>query len=127
MKPEAKAKNAIVDAFQEGGHYARRFEDQFYVGFPDMILIPRGYPAFFTEAKIVDGLQFKPRLRQWVELDRLSLSPKHVIPTMLGVKAGVHYLHKFAKIVHIVDCVKQRDGEHIVDLFKRYYHERMEL
>lgn len=127
MKPESKAKNAIVDAFTENGHYARRFEDQFYVGFPDLILIPKGYPVFFVEAKVFTGNVFRPRLRQWVELDHLSLSPKHAVPAMLGVKNGVHCLARYGHEIKMVDCVVQRDGEHIVELVKRFFHERIEI
>lgn len=123
---EADVKRAIVKAFKDRGHYARRIEDSFSVGFPDLILIPQGYPVFFTEVKIVKGLKFGPSPRQYVEMDRLAIS-KHSVPTLLGWDDGVLLISKHREEVRVIDCVAQQPDENVVDLFKRFYHERVEI
>jgi hypothetical protein len=128
VSDESELKTQLVKQFQKLGHYGRRVEDRFSVGFPDLVLVPQRYPVFFCEAKIVRNKQwFEPRARQWVELDRLSLSPKHAIPCLLGFDGNETYLHPYAKRAKIVECVKKTSDETIVDFFKRFYHERMEI
>lgn len=128
MSEESELKTQLVKQFRDLGHYGRRVEDRFSVGFPDLVLVPRGYPVFFCEAKIVrTKTHYDPRDRQFVELERLSLSPKHAVPCLLGFDGNETYLHKWAKRAILVECVKKRDDETIVDFFKRFYHERMEV
>lgn len=126
IKNEADVKRAVVKEFKSRGHYARRIEDAYSVGFPDLILIPKGYPVFFTEAKIIRGSSFGPSPRQFIEMGRMAIS-KHSVPTLLGWEDGVHYLHYYAQKVQIVSCVQQHQGESLPDFFKRYYHERIEV
>lgn len=123
---EADVKRAIVKDFKVHGGYARRIEDAFSVGFPDLVLIPKGYPVFFTEVKIIRGSKFGPTPRQYVEMTRLAIS-KYSVPTLLGWDNGVHYISKHYKEVHVFMCMAQQPGENIVDLFKRYYHEKVEI
>jgi hypothetical protein len=125
MTSEADVKRKIVKDFKDRGHYARRIEDSFSVGFPDLVLVPKDYPVFFTEAKIIRGLKFGPTPRQYVEMMRLAIS-KHSVPTLLGWEDGVYYLARHCEEVRKVDCVIQQADENIVDLFKRYFHERVE-
>lgn len=122
---EADVKRKIVKDFKDRGHYARRIEDAFSVGFPDLVLIPKGYPVFFTEAKIIRGLKFGPTPRQYVEMTRLAIS-KYSVPTLLGWKDGVHYIARHCEEIQVQYCLAQEPGESIVDLFKRFYQERVE-
>lgn len=126
MTSETDVKRAIVKAFKDRGHYGRRIEDAYSVGFPDLVLIPKEYPVFFTEAKIVYDNLFGPTPRQFVELGRMAIS-KHSVPTLLGWKNGVHYLTKYCEQIHYKDCVAQQDGESVPDLFKRFFRERIEI
>lgn len=126
MTSEADIKRTVVKDFKVRGHYARRIEDAFSVGFPDLVLIPKGYPVFFTEAKIIRDNLFGPTARQYVELERLAVS-KHSVPTLLGWKGGFFFIARYCEQTHWKDCIMQGPDENIVDLFKRYYHERIEI
>lgn len=125
MISEADVKRGIVKAFKDRGHYARRIEDSFSVGFPDLVLIPKNYPVFFTEVKLIRGNKFGPTPRQYVEMSRLAIS-KYAVPTLLGWKDGVHYLTLHCEQADWRDCVEQQEGEALPELFKRYFHERAE-
>lgn len=120
---ENEIKKKIVDDFKSRGQYGRRIEDAYYVGFPDLVLAIEGHPVFFTEAKRVPHQSFGPSSRQFIELDRLAIT-KHSFPTILGWKNDVHYLCRYKEHATLSECVAQQPGEHIVDLFKRYYNER---
>lgn len=124
---EAEYKRRLVKEFQKLGHYARRIEDAYSVGFPDLILVPNCYPSFVCEAKIVRGQSFGASPRQLIELRRLSNSPKHVVPCILGFLDKEIYLHRAADSVKIIECTAKRNDETVVQFFKRFYHERMEI
>lgn len=125
MKDESDYKRELVAEFQRLGHYARRIEDRFLVGFPDLILIPKGMPIFFCEAKIIRGNSFAPRPRQYVELDRLAISPC-AVPCVLGFDEGLTCLHPYAKVCRVVDCLHQ-GNETIVDFFIWFYKGRVNV
>lgn len=128
MSEESEKKTALVKAFKKLGHYGRRIEDQYGVGFPDLILGIKNYPMFVCEAKVIrNKTYFEPTPRQYVELTRLSLAPKHIVPCLLGFDGDELYLHKAAKRAIIVECVKKRDDETVIDFFKRFHHERTEV
>lgn len=120
---EADFKRELVKRFKKEGGYARRIEDAYSVGFPDLILIPKGGVVFFCEAKVVRGRSFAPTPRQYVELVRLSVS-SHAFPCVLGFDGGLTYLHPYAKICPVADCTVMRDGETLQDFFNRFHHER---
>jgi hypothetical protein len=102
---EAEIKRRMVKSAQKEGHYARRIEDAFSVGFPDTILIPVGGPAFFVEVKRVAGLRFAPSPRQLVELDRLAAT-NAVVPLVLGVDADTwtFWVSRPAKVILTANC-----------------------
>lgn len=120
---EAGVKRKIVEEFKAAGHYARRIEDSFSVGFPDLVLAHRIIPVFFCEVKMIAGFSFGPTPRQFVELSRLAVA-KYTVPCIAGYKDRSLYINEWVASVHIDDCVKQQDGESIVQLFERFYHER---
>lgn len=108
MISESQIKGIMIKSVRLAGGYARRLEDQFAVGVPDTILIPKGYPVFFAEVKLVRGQQFGPTPRQYVELCRIneawgSKQPRHAIPILVGWK-GAYYFHELAENIQLVDC-----------------------
>lgn len=128
MSEESDRKTKLAKQFQKLGHYGRRIEDKYGVGFPDLILGVKGYPIFICEAKVIrNKTHFAPTERQYVELVRLSLSPKHIVPCLLGFDDGEMYLHTVAKSAILSECTKLRDDETVVDFFKRFYHEKAEV
>lgn len=121
---EAGFKRKVVNEFKEFSGYARRIEDAYSVGFPDLILIPPKGRVFFCEAKIVRGKSFAPTPRQYVELLRLSVSMEHGIPCVLGFDGYLTYLHPCAKICPVADCTVKQPGETLPGFFNRFYNER---
>lgn len=64
--------NLIVKPMKKAGYYARRIEDAYSVGFPDLILkLPR-FAWVFAEVKLVKGNFYEPSPRQRIELQRLD-------------------------------------------------------
>jgi hypothetical protein len=133
MTSEANVKRNIVKSMQEGGGYARRFEDQYAVGTYDMLLIPRGLPVFTAEIKMVRGTHFGPTPRQMIELQRITDAANnggHVIPVVIGWKDGVYYFHKPKMVIPCVDCfsVTTSDVPFYKQLVLYYYSQKsMEL
>lgn len=83
---EADFKRQFIKDIRAEGGYGRRIEDAYSVGFPDMILRPKGLPVLFVEAKVFEHLKFKPSPRQYVELMRL-----HEPPHSYGLVMGLHH------------------------------------
>lgn len=76
--PEAEFKSRLVKAVREDGGYARRLEDQFAVGLPDMYIALKGARRpLFAEAKIVRGAWFGPTPRQLHELKLINTLEFH--------------------------------------------------
>lgn len=106
---EADVKRAMVKRmFAEKG-YARRIEDQFSVGFPDLITIPRNGPTLFLEIKIIRGLSFGVTERQLIEIQRINDARRELCAFMVGYKDGTFYYSPAAKSVKIQDCYRQQD------------------
>lgn len=124
LKSEGDVKRFIVKEFKARGHYARRIEDQFSVGFPDLVLVMKGdYPVTFAEAKMIRGAKFGPTDRQYVEMTRLAIS-KHSVPILIGYLDGCFYLHPHAKEAQLINCTTQMADENIVQLIQRFHNER---
>lgn len=123
---EADAKRAIVDNIKSRGGYARRIEDQFGVGFPDLVIqTSEAMPVFFIEAKlIVGGHTFGPTPRQFVELKRLAIS-RYSHPMLAGysVLARKWYLHPHTERAHVKDCYAQLPDTDFFDTLEAYYKE----
>jgi hypothetical protein len=106
---ESEIKGIMIRSVKMAGGYARRIEDQFAVGMPDTILIPKGYPVFFAEVKIVTGQQFGPSPRQYIELCRIgetwgSKQIRYAIPILIGYRSGVFYFHEVREMVRLDEC-----------------------
>jgi hypothetical protein len=115
---ETRVKQSIARNIRMEGGYARRIEDQFSVGMPDLILIPIGCPVVWAEVKMIVGYTFRPTERQFLELQRLNIPP-HSISVMIGFKNDRHYVSIPRRTVRIEDCIEQEDGESIGRLIKR--------
>jgi len=118
---ESTIKTKIVKAMKAAGHYGRRVEDQYSVGFPDLILILAEGPVFFAEVKVVYNKQFAPSPRQFVELGRLCISECSQ-PIMIGWKNGLHYIGLPEVQLSTDRCLKQREEETFPQFLRRWWH-----
>ena len=119
---ESSIKRIIVDVIRSENGYARRIEDMFSVGMPDLILIPIRCPCIWAEVKIIKGQSFGPTERQLVELERLRRVP-YSLGMMLGWKEGVLYSSKPKLKIHISECDEQHKDEKLSDFIRRSsYH-----
>jgi len=118
---EADLKRNVVANIKQRGGYARRIEDAYSVGFPDLVLqTSEELPVFFCEAKIVRGLILAPSPRQLVEMRRLRIS-RYSWPILAGWKDGVWYLSLLEEQVPIVDCYMQPIGCDFFDTLEVFY------
>lgn len=121
MMLESDAKRKIVENVKQRGGYARRIEDQFSVGFPDLIIqTSEKMPVFFVEAKIITGNTFGPTPRQYVEMGRLRVS-KYAVPVLAGWKNGVWYFIDRCEKAHVTDCYLSPDGMDFFDSLEEWY------
>lgn len=103
---EAYYKTKIVNDLRKAGVYARRFEDKWTVGFPDMMVILPKVGVVFIEAKMVRGKQFSPSPRQYVELKALHAPWCYTFGVVLGIREDpVQYGLSFPAPVVPVDGV----------------------
>lgn len=128
---ESNHKTKLVKELRAAGWYARRIEDQYGVGIPDIVVgIPFG-PTVMVEAKMVPHQSFGPTPRQLIELNRWSdraksqsvYSPHYRLSWILGFKEGLMYLHTAVEQVKIGDCLAQLPGEPAAEFFTRFWNE----
>lgn len=122
---ESKAKTLLAKQLRDAGHYGRRHEDQFAVGILDMVIALRDDDrTYHCEAKIINGLQFKPRERQYTEALRINgLDNDGAVAILIGYKEAEklwYIAKKFDKVVRLTDCVKQQEGEPFAKLLNRW-------
>jgi len=115
---ESDVKRKIVNSIREEGGYARRIEDQFSVGMPDLVLMPLRCPVVWAEVKVVEGYTFAPTRRQLIELTKLR-RPPYSIPMMIGYKRGIYYISPPKEKIKLEDCDEQHENETISDLIRR--------
>lgn len=122
---EADFKLRIVKSIKAEGGYARRIEDKFAVGVPDMTIIPNPSPAvFFTEAKIFMGRQFRPTPRQFIELMRLHRLPAFGVVIGMNTVTKKVYADVPKETIRVEDAVEMSEGETFSEFFVRLYNER---
>ena len=115
---ESDIKRGIVDAIRAVGGYARRIEDQFTVGMPDLVLIPMKCPVVWAEVKMITGCSFGPTPRQLIELNKLQRSP-YSIPMVIGWKRGIHYISPPKATIRLEECDEQQENETIGNFIRR--------
>ena len=86
MGDESSHKSKIVTNLRRNGIYARRVEDKWLVGFPDMFVILPGVGTVFIEAKMVRTQQFSPSPRQYVELKELHNPENYTFGVVMGIR-----------------------------------------
>lgn len=120
-KTENELKTELVKKIRAvPGWYARRLEDQYAVGLPDMLVgMPDG-PGFLIEAKRVEHQSFGPTPRQMIDLLRWE-DGKSRGSVLLGFKEGRYYLHPVAERAIIGGCVAGYPGESFNDQLTRYW------
>lgn len=91
MRTESAVKAAMVNKARAAKWYARRFEDQYAVGTPDVMLVPPGGPVYWIEVKILRGATYGPTPRQAEELRRLGETGA-VVPLVGGYRVSDHYI-----------------------------------
>jgi|KBSSwiS6_1023812.scaffolds.fasta_scaffold00864_6 hypothetical protein len=102
---ESTVKTDMVKSIRAAGGYARRIEDRYSVGVLDLIMVPKGYPVFFAEVKIVRGLVFKPTDRQYIEMKRINeCGGEHMFGIAIGYKDGTYYFSEATNHAEIRDC-----------------------
>ena len=119
-KSESDVKRDIVNVIRFEGGYARRIEDKFSVGMPDMILIPMRCPVIWAEVKIITGITFGPSPRQLVELRKLQ-RPPHSYSVVIGYKDGTHYISEPHLEVNLQACISQNPDETLGHMIRRFY------
>jgi hypothetical protein len=116
----------MAKSVTDAGGYARRFEDQYAVGVFDMLLIPKGLPAFFSEVKIIRANYFQPTPRQYIELLRIqevAANGGHVIPVVIGWKDGIYYFHPPQLKIDKGECFSVTTSDlSFHDQLVKYYH-----
>lgn len=100
MKNESRYKSELVKQGRAFGDYARRIEDQFAVGVPDILYGIEGGPTLLIEAKIIKGSTFGPSPRQYEELRRWAESGhgwevKTRLSLVLGFDEGYMYIQYY--------------------------------
>lgn len=112
MLNESHYKAEMVANVRKAGGYARRFEDKYAVGLPDTMFIPKGYPVFIAEVKLIRASVFRPTSRQYIELRRINdAGGEHVHGIMIGVVDGVYYFHENSGECIVRECFSVTHGE----------------
>ena len=100
---EGELKTKMVRDVRSAGGYARRFEDRYAVGLPDVFFAPKGVPGMFAEVKIIDGFKFAPTDRQYIELSRINEHNPFVYGIVIGWKKTFYFTEN-TRQADIRDC-----------------------
>lgn len=126
VKTENKLKSELVKEARRFGDYARRIEDKYTVGMPDILYGVEGGPTLLIEAKMITEKNgFAPTPRQHHELELWEKSGygwngQLRFGALLGFANGLYYLHPVDVYARISDCLVSDAGE-IFPLFLRRY------
>lgn len=118
---ESAVKRKIVKAVIAEGGYARRMEDKYLVGQPDLLMVFPGSPVFIAEVKVFLHLSFEPTPRQFEELKKMAISYS-IEPIMVGYKDSKYYISGPRETVSVTDCVFTMKEETFPQTLKRWYN-----
>jgi len=118
---EAEVKRKIVREVRKEGGYARRMEDKYTVGMPDVLILMPDSPVFIAEVKVFDHLSFAPTPRQLEEMTRMSISYA-LCPIMIGYKLNKYYFCYPKETVSVIDCVFTQNNETFVETLNRWWN-----
>lgn len=129
-KSEADIKRDVIAALKKEGGYGRRIEDQYSVGMPDTILIPKGGPVFFAEFKIIRAANWGATPRQFEELRRIAETGcETAVPVLIGYGGATKRLYAVAPSTKVLPIDMTlgsmiEKGQSITDLLQTYYLSR---
>lgn len=115
---ESDIKRLLVKEMRMEGGYARRIEDKFAVGMPDLVMIPPDCPVIWLEMKVLTGTILRVTARQLEELWRLR-RPPHSISFMGGWKDGGMYISPPKEGITLSRCFHRKEQEGICDFLKQ--------
>lgn len=119
-KLESDVKREMVREVKVALGYARRIEDAFSVGFPDMVIILCGQVPCFAEVKVFSGNVFKPTPRQLVELRRIQNASEKAHAILVGYKGGLFYIANPQEEVDIRQTKPLSVGEKFVSTLEDF-------
>lgn len=119
---ESYYKTKLVKEGRRFGDYARRMEDKYAVGLPDILYGPNVHPSGATcliEAKMINGATtFAPTPRQYVDLLRFDGPGRASL--MLGFQDGRYFIHNYADVILVKDCLVSDPGEPFPLFIRRF-------
>lgn len=115
---EAFIKQRMVKEIRDENGYARRIEDKFTVGMPDMFIFPHGSVPLWVEVKVIRGQTFGPSARQLVELRKLHRPPL-LHAAVLGWKDGQFYLGPVQATLYVPGCIVKSVADTWADFFNK--------
>jgi hypothetical protein len=129
-KLEAYYKGEIVKAIQAAGGYARRIEDQFAVGIPDLLLKLPVTEMTLAEVKRFNGNFFALSPRQYVEGQRIVKAGGFFATVGIDMRDERTFIcglpaDKDGKC-YAAKCIAQQSGEKLPALFIRWYDDEVE-
>jgi hypothetical protein len=104
MDEATRKRHLVRDINALSGGYARRLEDKWLVGLLDLVFKLPGEPWIWAEGKIIDGLQFEPSERQWVEGNRVKATGTLVL--LLGWKKADFFISPWVRKAHVDNCYR---------------------
>lgn len=99
---EADRKRELVKAIRAIGGHARRIEDSWAVGVPDLIIKLPGCPVIFAEGKIIKGNLFGPTPAQFSE--GMKWKRAGVVAVLLGWQDNLMYVSPWTLKADKRDC-----------------------
>lgn len=115
---ESWYKTKLVKEGRQFGDYARRIEDKFSVGMPDILYRVKDGSAILIEAKMITGPTFGPEPRQLIELERWYRAGG--LGLMLGFADDAYYLSYVCDPVQVKNCVVSDPGETFPLFIRRF-------
>lgn len=120
-KDESDYKSELVKAGRAFGDYARRLEDRYTVGMPDILYAPKdSVLTLLIEAKLVTGGILSPSPRQGYELDLWNKSGKDRLGLVLGFEKDIMYLTSDLSGAKIGLCARSDPGEPFYHFIRRF-------
>jgi hypothetical protein len=115
---ESEVKLLIVKDIRREGGYARRIEDRFSVGAPDLVTIPLNCCVVWLEVKVPTGNILRPSDRQYIELLKLQVPP-HSTSFVMGWKNERFYISPPSKGTHLNMCLEKGLTETMSEFIRR--------
>jgi hypothetical protein len=122
MTEESQLKTELVKQCKAMGWYARRIEDKFAVGILDIHIVPTNCQTLFVEAKVTDGLVFRPTERQFIEGRRIIEARGFAQPVLIGWRQDIMHIADWAREAYITRAFKQPSGMNYAQTIGEWLH-----